>query len=1749
MDSYAPLLERTKLPQPSLQRFAVSQIFDKLQSAQSHLGPDSDPGRECITRCLHSSSPAVVDQSIRELCKFVECSTLDISRGLLELQSALESSDPSFVDMFVMGLGFLVRIGFKKRRSSGIGWEFEATERHPFVKEFTDFCSFMQYLVDSHVIVMRNLVKMGSEVKETQLSSIKLLKALLSPCSNIDKPFAIKPIIEFSRCLLGVQKELGLPYPQDLLSPVLSLFVILNKLEVEHEQLSMLNLLAIVFSWRIEDGDALACDMPEMHLFNFPLVSLMSSTSKSVKGAAVDLLLVLEKLPVEVLVTQREKLITNEGSQFVTGPEMIIFRLLQRLWLKESSSTSFFLNFSFTNSNDVKIKLTETGTKSWISQLGELALCTPERQKLHLQSSLHYKSILTEAPLLMSALVGSLLLHQSISSFAVDTLAALGTMEPKLGFTLLLCILYYNNFLRHKSLGFPVMLLKLMTVLPTLASHNAMVPFVVQTIMPMLQKNVELVLYATAIRLMCKTWEINDKVFGSLQGVLLPGKFSEFASEREICISMAASLRDICRKNPDRGVDLILSVSACIESHDPVVQVLGFHSLGHLCEADVVAWVVISKYILDYTADPLVARGLCSLLRWGSMDAGAYPEASKNILKILWEVANFSRTSVDTMWANSRKSAFEALYHFELVHIEDAIEDYKRKFFDLLVSESCVDVLSTMEQIEDKIIAHEHKTRRRLIKEKRVPANKIEKLLHVLPQALYSSVKTSIAREMPGAALLCLSFVPKEVAQRGQSRSEDVVVAQYGDAMKEIVESLHLSRNIVLATLSLESWKPFMQRWLKAYVTFLDTKASSAVFDKTSKAANNILKKMIRMAEDSIPRSAESVALALGAFCMVLPPSVHAVKIAALKFLLTWLYQSEHEYRQWSAAISIGLVSSSLHITDHKQKLKNINALIEVAGDSKSSLVKGACGVGLGFASQDLLLRVADVGSLPDEVPSSVEEMNLLGKIVRTLSSMIFQLTQISSDLLQRLSRYIPPGLVDINRDMPAKLMQGNYDKIDADVWGVAGLILGLGSVVSVLYRAGSYDTVHHIKALFTSWVSCANSLTQTSQDSDVLLSVGACLALPAVVSFCWKVELMHDDELDSLMVSYKQLISVLLSRKVFTSLHQSLLIASCVGSGNLLACILSEGVHALEAECVKELLCLFKKAYSSTCPHIIHFGGMLGVVNAMGAGTGTLISLHCCKTAFLKEYERKEQESAYITGSLLSSLSFEPLLTSMMQDIFLVAQSSEDNQLQQYASWAASLFRHYLHSRELENYDANHKNDIASHKATSHSFPEDSAVMKLSLWLINLDHSMSASSSHVNAVSSVLRCLSRAPRLPVVDWLAVVRGCMRYRAPVAEVQSTASSSDKGVIREDCLCFSMVHADKFDPLLSFLDELSDLSRFRTLDPISQSYILSHLLDLMRLFSSQRLWKLFNDIAEYFSSPVSLYQGYGTDQKSLLRIACWKGLSSCLDETLLDKSEYISSFEKCMEVLFLALPGLPKALGQENASFPEEWVQSFKCLGKSRLPWLLDLLKILKADLAEQNECFLIAEKKIRIRAQLVRHGFLPVTELGKLKVCILNAEPRGLWDAFVDVVSALQRAEGSVKRQWLLDVLEISCITNHPTTALQFIALLSGSCCKYMPLLVLDPSTVLHDLPVTLSSLLHNGSWAGIAESAASYVWATTTRVVQWAKSSPAGDHSIAESENEAADLLALVLLETCFSLKEFLPFEKQLRLATMRPL
>lgn len=184
-----------------------------------------------------------------------------------------------------------------------------------------------------------------------------------------------------------------------------------------------------------------------------------------------------------------------------------------------------------------------------------------------------------------------------------------------------------------------------------------------------------------------------------------------------------------------------------------------------------------------------------------------------------------------------------------------------------------------------------------------------------------------------------------------------------------------------------------------------------------------------------------------------------------------------------------------------------------------------------------------------------------------------------------------------------------------------------------------------------------------------------------------------------------------------------------------------------------------------------------------------------------------------------------------------------------------------------------------------------------------------------------------------------------------------------------------------------------------------------------------------------------------------------------------------------------------------------------------------------------------------------------------------------IWDAHIEIVAALHHAEGGIKRQWLLDAVEISCVSSYPSNvrhisvkmssikrdypfffmlksvfllvqAIYFVGLLSSICCEYMPFLTLDRSTVLSDMSVTVTSLLTDPNWEVVAEPFISFLWTSLERVYGFATESGAiarqSSHQIEQSERDPGPMLVKVMHYICLAFRDHLPHEKQLRLAAM---
>lgn len=56
-----------------------------------------------------------------------------------------------------------------------------------------------------------------------------------------------------------------------------------------------------------------------------------------------------------------------------------------------------------------------------------------------------------------------------------------------------------------------------------------------------------------------------------------------------------------------------------------------------------------------------------------------------------------------------------------------------------------------------------------------------------------------------------------------------------------------------------------------------------------------------------------------------------------------------------------------------------------------------------------------------------------------------------------------------------------------------------------------------------------------------------------------------------------------------------------------------------------------------------------------------------------------------------------------------------------------------------------------------------------------------------------------------------------------------------------------------------------------------------------------------------------------------------------------------------------------------------------------------------------------------------------ICELDTIKGHEIISSLLDMWDVHIEIVAALHHAEGAIKRQWLIDAVEISCVSSYPS--------------------------------------------------------------------------------------------------------------------
>ncbi|XP_022783954.1 focadhesin-like isoform X5 [Stylophora pistillata] len=305
-------------------------------------------------------------------------------------------------------------------------------------------------------------------------------------------------------------------------------------------------------------------------------------------------------------------------------------------------------------------------TKQWLSNL---------------QNSVasHYR-LLSHVPLMLSAL---LVTSQGCLAMEVlEVIPILAKADPSQALTFLPLLLYKLS----KEVDPEVKQHALYTI-PQLASHKFCIGPVLHTIQTIGKCPPLKPVY---LRLICKLWQLNNRVFPHLQQALnvvidssLGGKLN-----LEIKIAQAACLLDICKLRPSQhGADLLSLLSKLLDENtrpgetentpSALVVSLALQALEQLCKAEVVdlctGWKVLSVK-LGVDRRPQVLCSICqlfSIVPHLVSNSSAYLNFKNEALSFLWSLTQHKESPV-------AHAAFTTLskFHpsdFKLIHLPSKI--------------------------------------------------------------------------------------------------------------------------------------------------------------------------------------------------------------------------------------------------------------------------------------------------------------------------------------------------------------------------------------------------------------------------------------------------------------------------------------------------------------------------------------------------------------------------------------------------------------------------------------------------------------------------------------------------------------------------------------------------------------------------------------------------------------------------------------------------------------------------------------------------------------------------------------------------------------------------------------------------------------------------------------------------------------------------------------------------------------------
>ncbi|MCO5566913.1 hypothetical protein L7F22_020597 [Adiantum nelumboides] len=1288
----------------------------------------------------------------------------------------------------------------------------------------------------------------------------------------------------------------------------------------------------------------------------------------------------------------------------------------------------------------------------------------------------------SELILWVCMLVSVLLIHPECNSFATKAIVELGKNDPVVSLSLVPVVLFYLKALKRCwKEAEPEHLFRLIKLLPSLALHPMSSSIVAGMLQSLLHSDG--VLPGMAIRLLCKTWETADKVYPHLQVQLDLPQFQGPISNFETHLGRAASLKNVCKLDADRGVEMILSVQACIESGSVTVKALGLESLAWLCQHDVIdfytAWDVLSTSFPELPANSMLAKSLCGLLQNGALDAAAYPGLSCTIVQLLWTAATLpeSQLSNSDSWMVQEK-ALNALTSFEVDDLIRCLGELTGSHVQILLSLNGTKLLTACESLVVKFLYHEFKFRQRAKENVKHLDNKVGKLIDAIPRVLSTSVqRVTSLYQSPAAFILLRGHRASEVSQNNTKNISKDWEIEFEQQFIEMADSSDLHGNLICALLYLDLWYYFLIERLKEKDTL-----RAPIND----VALQFMKVLYKVSREAIPRVAENATLALAALYQImaseasLAATLDSLHESIVSYLKSCLAQNSHEYLQWTSAAALGHVARYCNKSDWRFKMDVLSSLMECLSQTDRDIVRGACSMGLGLFYHNLFTH--------DNVDTDVYKKGMVQQKELSIHDCIFQrvvkllLTWYPEmrELLQSLSSYTTVNSVNTSPEVLLALPSIKpLNKSEESVWTVAGLAMALGSSVIAFENAGSLECLTYITKCLLQGIQLARTKSG-SKDCFYSFALGAYVTLPLCIGACLHLELLTK-ELDNVILDANDF----LTTGQYSKLHSTdLSLAACVGSGNLLATFLNHGTFKVPRHIIFSLIESLKAIVVDGDSELASLGGCIGLANALGAGAALLVPYRGYRIDELRSMPRINggMESSSVCTPLLYESSCKTYVQNLLQDLLNYGLQGSDR-IKSHAWWSLALVRRSFMNSGNPGCNKASTLDVKSSRISLNGLAKDSSLFFLCSWLLSVTENLAESSFPCQSVASVLRCLKQAPQLPNLDWRTLLRQLLHIvtsskECEIGKCQSVAMQDD---VCKECVLLSLAHAPKLSVLQAFLDELCDFPRLISIRPSMASVLMLHMTELSSIFSRSRMEKFFFACIEV-ACRTNESQGseslYSADSWQDLRISFWKGFKSLLLQSKeglipgIDKDKLFSGAEKCLYLL-----DIPLKKKENKQCKIEEWSEVLKCLVLASDEWIAKITELDVERSVPTMQVVASAQKAIFLRSQMVaRHRFQP-SALEKPVKWLHNLAAADAFQQLLWVACALTDVTIQEKQGWLMDTLETVFSLKNPETAVVFLALLVSSWCCLAPLILVDSRTTMQLLPFTLSSLLSSENW------------------------------------------------------------------------